>query len=119
MFLIDENVTSSIVKFLRSEDYKVHTLQDLKRRGITNGEVAQIALKNHAIIITFDSDYLKLKKEIQAELRIIYIHMYRINPMIAKRLLEKHLETSLNHLKDPGKIIITENSVSFKKPFEL
>jgi predicted nuclease of predicted toxin-antitoxin system len=88
----------------------------LKKLGIENGEVAKIALIQKAIIITFDSDYLHLKKSIQQELRIIFLHMHRINPILAKELLEKNLDFCIEHLHNPGKVIISEQDCVFKTP---
>ncbi len=83
-FLLDENVTSSIGKFLAESRYEVITLQKLRKFGVINGEVAQIAINERAIIVTFDSDFLHLKQQLQAKLGIIFIKMDGINPKLAR-----------------------------------
>ena len=101
IFLLDENVTSSILKFLRMRKLDVLTLKELNKQGTLNGQVAKLAIENQAIIITFDADYLNLKKSMQEKLRVIYIHMHRMNPSLARNLLEKHLDFCLLNLKQP------------------
>jgi predicted nuclease of predicted toxin-antitoxin system len=113
-----ENVTSSILKFLRSLKHDVLTLKDLHKRGLLNGQVAKLAIENNAIIVTFDEDYSELKNAIQHEIRVIYIHMQKINPLLERKLLQKHLDYCLEKLNQPGKVIITEKTCSFKEPLE-
>lgn len=62
-FLLDENVPLSIKRFLiEKRNLDVITIQNLKRRSISNGEVAKSALEHEATIITFDKDFTILKK---------------------------------------------------------
>nr|MDO8086353.1 DUF5615 family PIN-like protein [Candidatus Sigynarchaeum springense] len=115
---LDENVTSSILNFLRSLKHEVLTLKELQKRGVLNSQVAKLAIENEAIIVTFDEDYLELKRDIQQEFRVIYIYMHKINPLLARTLLQKHLDYCLERLQLPGKVIITENACDFKEPLE-
>ena len=64
-FLLDENVPISIKKIFKTLGYEALTLHDFDKLGIQNGEVAQLALNENAIIITLDSEFLKLQKNLQ------------------------------------------------------
>lgn len=56
-FLLDENVPISIKLDLNNLGYEVLSLHDFNKLGFKNGEVAELALKEDAIIITLDSDF--------------------------------------------------------------
>lgn len=114
-FLLDENVTMSIKNFLKSKRYEVETLKDLKKLGIENGEVAKIAIQNQEIIITFDSDFLSLKKTLKKDLRIILIKMHHINPKVAVSLLDTHFDFCIKKLVNPGQVIITEMDCRYQQ----
>lgn len=64
-FLLDENVPRSIKQFLQEKGHIILLLDDLNKRGALNGEVAKLSIEKNAIIVTFDSDFLKLKREIK------------------------------------------------------
>ncbi len=117
-FLLDENVPHSIKNIILNIGYDVKTLKDLNKLGITNGEVAEIALNENAIIITFDSDFLSLKNDILLKSRIIYLDLHPRNPKVARELIEKNLNECINILSKPGKIIIKSDTYIFKKPLE-
>ena len=74
IFLLDENVPISIKDVIRDLGFDVFTLHDFDMLGIRNGEVAKLALKEKAFIITLESDFLELNKNLQKKSRIIYIH---------------------------------------------
>ena len=64
-FLLDENVPLSVKDVIHNLGFSVFTLHDFNMLGIQNGEVASLALKEEAIIITLDSDFLQLNKSLQ------------------------------------------------------
>lgn len=59
-FLLDENVPISIKKIINQLGYEAITLKDENQLGFKNGKVAQLALDRRAIVITLDSDFLRL-----------------------------------------------------------
>ncbi len=63
-FLLDENVPLSIKKVITNLGYEAITLKDENKLGIRNGEVAELSIRKNAIIITLDSDFLLIKKEL-------------------------------------------------------
>ena len=113
-FLLDENVPRIIQKLLQKEGYDVLTLEELNMRGVSNGDVAKYALKIDAIIITFDSDFLKLKKELEEKIKAIYIKIHPRDPKVASQILIKHLKLCLKTLKSPGVIILTVDGLKKK-----
>ena len=106
-FLLDENVPKSLGKFLKEEEYEVDTLQSLKKQGISNGKVAELALKINAIILTFDQDFTLLSKDLQSKSRVIYIKIHPRDPKIALDLLKKYLNDAISILTKPDTVKIT------------
>ena len=56
-FLLDENVPISIKDVIHDLGFDVFTLHDFDMLGIQNGEVAKLALKEKAFIITFYNSF--------------------------------------------------------------
>lgn len=77
-------------------------------------ELANYALEHKLVIITCDSDFLILKKALQAKSRIIY---FDVHPRITNKLielLEKNIEYCVKNLVEPGIIVITESECKIK-----
>jgi len=53
-FLLDENVPNSIKDLIHELGFDVFILHDFNMLGVKSGEVAKLALKEKAIIITLD-----------------------------------------------------------------
>ncbi len=117
-FVLDENVPREICKLLRERGHQCNTLVELKKTGIENGALAQCTIETRSVIITGDSDFLALKRDMQMQMRIIYFKLLSRDPKLMQDLLVKHLGSCIALLKKPGKIIITEDGCSFKKPLE-
>ena len=110
-FLLDENVPISVKEVILDLGFNVFTLHDFNKLGIQNGEVAKLALRENAIIITLDSDFLKLNKNLQKKSRIIYIKIHPRDPKKVKELLHNSLKKYISKLDSPCKIVITENDI--------
>ena len=110
-FLLDENVPISVKDIIHDLGFNVFTLHDFNKLGIQNGEVAKLALKEKAIIITLDSDFLKLNKNLQKKSRIIYIKINPRDPKKVRELLHNCLKKYLSELNTPCKIVITEDDI--------
>ena len=93
--------------------YTVFTLHDFNKLGIKNGDVAKLAIREKAIIITLDSDFLMLNKNLQKKSRIVYIKIHPRDPRKIAELLRENLEGSIFKLNSPCKLIITEEKVYF------
>lgn len=110
-FLLDENVPRTLRNYLLKQQYNVVTIQELNRRGTSNGEVAKLAIDQDYTIITFDEDFTVLKEEIKKKVRIIYIKIHPRDPRKARELLKKHLSESLKKLHSPNIVWITESGI--------
>ena len=113
IFLLDENVPISIKDVIHELGFDVFTLHDFDILGIRNGELAKLALKKKAIIITLDSDFLQLNKSLQKKSRIIYIKIHPRDPKKIRGLLYDGLKKYSSKLIVPCKLIITEENVIF------
>jgi len=111
-FLLDENVPLSIKDVIRDLGFNVFTLHDFNMLGIQNGEVAKLALKEKAIIITLDSDFLQLNKSLQKKSRIIYIKIHPRDPKKIRELLHNSLKNYVSKLSAPCKLIISEDDIT-------
>ena len=113
-FLLDENVPRTIKRLLQEKNHEAITLEELKKRSISNGEVAKLSLEKDAIIITFDADFLQLKKDLEKKIRAIYIKLHPRDPKVARELVNQHLDSCLSYLKGPAIVILTEQGPSLK-----
>ena len=113
IFLLDEDVPISIKDVIRELGFEVFTLHDFDKLGIRNGEVAKLALKENAIIVTLDSDFLELNKNLQQKSRIIYIKIHPRDPKKIRELLYDGLKNYSSKLTVPCNLIINEESIIF------
>jgi len=111
IFLLDENVPLSIKDVIQDLGFDVVTLHDFDMLGIKNGDVAKLALREEAIIITLDSDFLELNKSLQKKSRIIYIKIHPRDPKKIRDLLYESLKKYVSKLSVPCKLIITEDDI--------
>lgn len=91
-FLLDENVPLTIKKVVKDLGYNAITLHDENKLGIKNGEVADLAIKKDAIIITLDTDFLTIKKDLQVKSKIIYVKIHPRDPKIINELIKTNLD---------------------------
>ena len=108
-FLLDENMPISIKEVIRDLGFDVFTLHDFNKLGIQNGEVAELALKEKAIIITLDADFLQLNKSFQKQSRVVYIKIHPRDPKKIRELLIINLKKYVSKLNKPCKLIISED----------
>ncbi|KKM04231.1 hypothetical protein LCGC14_1766320 [marine sediment metagenome] len=103
----------SIKEVIHDLGFDVFTLHDFNMLGILNGELAKITLKEKAIIITLDSDFLQLNKSLQKKSRIVYIKIHPRDPKKIRELLSNGLKKYTSKLNTPCKLIITEDDTTF------
>ena len=114
-FLLDENVPVSIKKVINTLGYEAFTLHDFDMLGIQNGELANLALNENLIIITLDSDFLRLKKTLQKKSRIIYIKIHPRDPKKIREIINNNLKNIIPKLNSPCILTITEDNVILEK----
>jgi predicted nuclease of predicted toxin-antitoxin system len=117
-FLLDECAPRKIIGLLKKEGHSVQTLLELKRLGIQNGAVALLARDQNAIIITRDTDFLKLERILQQNSRIIVLKIHPPNPQVILTQLAQNLNHCIEYLNKPGKIVITNSECFCLKPEE-
>lgn len=81
-FLLDENVSYNLKKYLKSKGYPAITVQELNKRGIKNSQILELARNENRILITYDKDFLSLNLKPEDSLIIINIH-----PLIDEKVL--------------------------------
>lgn len=72
-FLLDENVDIRVGKFLEQEGHDVAFVP----KGIRNGEVLALAVKEHRILVTHDTDFLDafiIHKNLSLVIVVMRIH---------------------------------------------
>lgn len=114
--LLDENVPLSIKEIINNLGHEAITLKDEVQLGIKNGEVAELSIRKKAIIITLDSDFLSIKKELQEKSKIIYIKIHPRDPKIIALIVQKYLDDAVSKLNKPGKVILSEKEIKFESP---
>ena len=112
-FLLDENVSNNLRKFLVLKGYDVITIQALNKRSLKNSELLELARVEDRILITYDKDFIFFKHKIDNYLIIIDVH-----PLIDENVLptfQNFLKSfNLNTLKD-NFIILRLDEIIYKK----
>ena len=112
-FLLDENVSNNLRKFLVSKGYDVITVQSLNKRSLKNSELLELARVDNRILITYDKDFIFFKHKIDNNLIIIDVH-----PLIDENVLpmfQKYLKSlKINDLRD-NFIILKKDEFILKK----
>ncbi|MFW9970375.1 MAG: DUF5615 family PIN-like protein [Candidatus Odinarchaeota archaeon] len=113
---MDENVPLSVKGIINNLGHEAITLKEENQLGIKNDEVAELSIKRNDIIITLDSDFLLLNKELQKKSNIIYIKIHPRDPKIIATIVQYYLNDAVSKLNNPGKIILSENDLKFELP---
>lgn len=112
-FLLDENVSNKLRKFLTSKGFDVITVQELDKRGVKNSELMELARIKNRILITYDKDFIHFKHVKDNFLIIIDIH-----PLIDEYVLpifEKCIEAlNFDDLKDYF-IVLDKTNINLRK----
>ena len=65
-FLLDENVPSSLLNFLNANGHKAIPMAEvLLAKGSPDVSISAIAAQSGLILVSFDSDFKKIKKDIK------------------------------------------------------
>lgn len=106
-FLLDENIPSSVSRLLVRKGFQVRTVVESLGAGSTNGKIAEDASHSGEIIMTLDSDFLKLHPNPKA--RIIFVDVHPAVPATISQALEQHLDQTLQLLKTASKVKLTKS----------
>ena len=108
--LADENVPWPLIRLLRSMGLDVVWIPETSYRGISNDELIDMANRVERVILTRDSDYLKLSLRRRAKYGVIYIGE-PIKKSNVKKLAE-NVARALNMMKKkPFLVIVTSNII--------
>jgi len=105
-FLLDENVPSSIIELLRKKRFEVRSVIQAFGAGSSNGRIAEEASRSGEIIITLDSDFLKLHPNPKTKILIVDVHP--AIPSSISQVLDAHLEHSVQLLKTVSRVKLTK-----------
>lgn len=110
-FLLDENVPRSVLRVLKRKGFDAVEVTDLKPAGLRNSEVAELAVKESRFIVTLDSDFLRLRREMLEKLKVIFINVHPRDPSRIAELVDAHISDCIELLKRRNAVILTEEGV--------
>jgi predicted nuclease of predicted toxin-antitoxin system len=112
-FVLDECVPRRAAVWLRSKGHDAATMIELRKTGYVNGKVAQHVIDSDAVLLTCDSDFLSLKKDLLQKLRFVYIKVHPRTTQSIITLLEKYLQAAVGLLQKANGVTITVNGCIF------
>lgn len=111
-FLLDVNVPVSVRNTLRNRGYDAIRLSELISPRARNSEVAKLAIVKKRIIITLDSDFFVLRRELQQKAKIVFIEVHPRDPVRITKLVESYIQDCVNALKRKNLITLTDRGLS-------
>jgi len=115
-FLLDENVPGNFSSMLRNLGHEVSLINKLAKGKVNNGDVGTMAIQQDAIIITYDRHFLNVKKEMQRQIRVIYLAVRFMDPIENCNLLREKLAACLALLRKPGIVILEPGAITPRYP---
>lgn len=91
-FLADEDFPKPLVVKIRQSGFSVKTIQQKNLQGVSDKSVANLALKEKRIVLTFDKDFLRNQPK---NLQAVIFHF----PKIPTSEIIPSIENFLNELK--------------------
>lgn len=96
LLLIDENVPSSVARFLADRGHDVRYVRDLLPAGSPDPVVALVGDKLSAIVVTWDRDFEKIVKRVPEGNRTAFRRLgrisFRCNEAKGRELVERWIE---------------------------
>lgn len=86
-FIIDENIPSSINKWLRTTGHEVIEAVEAIHAGASDLEIIAYAERNAALIVTLDQDFVRLYRRDRNGFGVIVIRTHPPTPSKVKELL--------------------------------
>jgi predicted nuclease of predicted toxin-antitoxin system len=105
---LDEGVPKSVLKILQNLRYDCKRVQDFGTRGISNGAVMSLASSSGRILLTRDSDFLKLNAGTRHPPKVVYLEAYRDDPDKLAFHVETFIERCLELLSQCSAVILDE-----------
>ncbi|MEW6130937.1 MAG: DUF5615 family PIN-like protein [Acidobacteriota bacterium] len=97
---VDAQLSPAIANWLRLRfGITAYALRDLGLRDSTGRQIFLEAKNSKALIITKDSDFLRLINELGSPPKVIWLTCGNTSNARLKEILEKHLETAIELLE--------------------
>ena len=103
-FLTDENISISVVRFLRQKKFDVKDIKEESLYGLPDKDIFEFARKEDRIILTHDKDFLRITKNYESDFGgIILIRCKRQDPenvvvILGKLLMMQEVKKIKNNL---------------------
>ena len=110
-FLLDESAQTSILKVLKRKGFEATRLIDLGLLGLRNSEVAELAMRKNKVILTLDSDFLRLRSDLLTKVKVIFINLHPRDPSVINRLLEEYIDRYVKALKTKNIVALTKQGI--------
>lgn len=110
-FLLDENVPGIVSRLLRDRGYEVHRPRELGLEKAKNSELAEYALREDRVIVTLDEDFLKLRRDLLENTKVVFLKIHPRRPELVEKLIAENLETILRELSKRKMVMVTEEGV--------
>jgi predicted nuclease of predicted toxin-antitoxin system len=88
-FLFDEHFPATVVVGLRQRGLDVLTIKEAKRAGLSDFEQLQFAAANERVLVTFDTDFLRIAAQGTQHAGIVWCpaRKYGIGDLIRRLML--------------------------------
>ena len=107
--LLDENVPTTLIELLRKKGYHVRRVNEVLGKGSANSHIANAASDSREIIMTLDSDFLRLSPSLRRKARIIYVDVHPRVPRVIGPLLDQQLDECIRLLARSGVVRLTKD----------
>lgn len=108
-FLLDENVPLSLRRALEAKGFQVKLAVDQIGIGAANHKIAEQASATGDIVLTFGEDFLRLRPDIKALTKVLYIKIHPRDPREAQRLLDRWLDRCVEMFAQGNVVKLTSN----------
>ena len=115
-FLADENISRSLIEFLRKEGYDIKDIKEEKLYGISDEEVIRLALRDKRIILTHDREFGGvLNNPINFE-RVVIIRYSNQNPNNIVKRFKADLVKIRSKLDNSVIVLFDKHHIIYEKP---
>lgn len=112
-WLVDENIPSTVVEFLKNQKIDVKVLDELTKSRLNDIEIAELAEKEKRVILTLDLDFGYIHYfEKRGLVNIVIIRARPSTPENIIRLLKKFLDSKI---EAKGLVIVSENKIRVRR----
>jgi len=111
-FLLDESAPTSVLKVLKKRGFEAIRLIDIGFIGVKNSEIAELSIRENRIIVTLDSDFLRLRKSLLRKVKVIFINVHPRDPLMIAHLVDERVNECIKILKRKNVITLTKEGIT-------